>query len=513
MSRIVRCVIPALVALAAGCASLPSPEGRVPSTVLGDTARTPLALAVAPVVSAHPGKAGIHPLFDPRDAFAARALLAAAAGKSIDAQYYIWHGDAVGNLLFEALRQAAGRGVRVRLLLDDMNTKGIDPVIAALDAHPNIEVRLYNPFAHRSARSLDFLADFSRVNRRMHNKSFTADNQASIVGGRNIGNEYYGVGEGTVFADLDVIAIGAVVKDISRQFDLYWNSASAYPAASIVGRRQAGRPRRAVRRGARRPRVRRLPRGAAHVAERARAPRRAAAVGMVGHGFVHDDPGKTLETTNRRDVLLFPALMGGDRPAGEVVRPRLPVLRAWRRRHRGPGGARPARGDGARPHQFARVVRGERGPCRLCQASRGAPACRVRLFELRATAPAGEAAGGRNWRGLRLGLRGGAAREDLRRGREPHLRRLVQLRPALGAAQYRTGPRDRKPEAGRTARGGVRQGPAPFRVRGPVARGWRAGVDREDHGRREAPRDRARRGLVPARGRGGAVRLPIDWML
>ena len=147
-------------------------------------------------------------------------------------QYYIWHGDTVGHLLFEALWQAAERGVRVRLLLDDNNTSGLDPT---LDAHPNIEVRLYNPFVQRQVRALGYLTDFTRLNRRMHNKSFTADNQVTVVGGRNIGNECYGAGSDMVFADLDVIAVGAAVRDVSQQFDLYWNSPSAYPAAGLVG--------------------------------------------------------------------------------------------------------------------------------------------------------------------------------------------------------------------------------------------------------------------------------------
>jgi putative cardiolipin synthase len=111
----------------------------------------------------------------PYDAFAARVLLANAAEKSLDVQYYIWQGDQVGYLMFEALWEAAGRGVRVRLLLDDLNTRGLDPTFAVLDAHPNIEVRLYNSVVQRDARALNFLTDFTRVNRRMHNKSFTAD--------------------------------------------------------------------------------------------------------------------------------------------------------------------------------------------------------------------------------------------------------------------------------------------------------------------------------------------------
>jgi putative cardiolipin synthase len=309
MRRCFRWGLAALAVIAAGCASLPAPEGRVSSSALTDTSQTRLALAVAPVVAAHPGKTGIHPLFDPRDAFAARALLAGAAEKSIDAQYYIWHGDTVGNLVFEALRKAADRGVRVRLLLDDMNTGGLDPVIAALDAHPNIEVRLYNPFAHRGARSLDFLTDFSRVNRRMHNKSFTADNQASVVGGRNIGNEYYGVGEGTVFADLDVVAIGAAVGDVSRQFDLFWNSASAYPAASLVA---AATP---ADLDARFAATRASPDAVAYVEALRTTPLvrdlldRRLPIEWSDARLVHDDPAKTLDTTVRKDILLFPALV------------------------------------------------------------------------------------------------------------------------------------------------------------------------------------------------------------
>ena len=117
--------------------------------------------------------------------------------------------------------------MRVRLLLDDLNTGPLDGAIAALDAHANVEVRLYNPFANRSGRGLAFMADFARLNRRMHNKSFTADNRASVVGGRNIGNEYLGAGSGVLFVDLDVLVVGAAVGEVSGEFDRYWNSASA----------------------------------------------------------------------------------------------------------------------------------------------------------------------------------------------------------------------------------------------------------------------------------------------
>src|SRR3981189_2960308 len=107
-------------------------------------------------------------------------------------RYYVWHGDTTGQLLFDAVWQAAERGVRVRMLLDDANTRGLDPTIAALAAHPNIQVRLFNPLVNREFRLGNFITDFARVNRRMHNKSFTADSKVTIVGGRNVGDEYYG---------------------------------------------------------------------------------------------------------------------------------------------------------------------------------------------------------------------------------------------------------------------------------------------------------------------------------
>jgi putative cardiolipin synthase len=215
----------ALVSLQ-GCAHLPSLENRSVSTALQDTADTRLGKSVLPLTRAHPGKSGVFALPNGRNAFAARVLLANAAERTLDVQYYIWHKDMSGTLLFEVLHRAADRGVRVRLLLDDFNTEGLETILAALNAHPNIEVRLFNPFAHRQWRFLDFVSDFSRVNRRMHNKSFTADNQVTIIGGRNVGDEYFGAGQENLFVDLDVMAIGPVVKDVSREFDRYWNSAS-----------------------------------------------------------------------------------------------------------------------------------------------------------------------------------------------------------------------------------------------------------------------------------------------
>ncbi|MDB5823129.1 MAG: phospholipase D/Transphosphatidylase [Herminiimonas sp.] len=223
-----------VLGLTAGCDSLPPLESRPASTADLNTGDTRLGRAIAPRVSAHPGASGIYSLPDARDAFAARALLAQAAERTLDVQYYIWHKDMTGTMLFAALRKAADRGVRVRLLLDDNNTSGLDPTLAALNAHPNIEIRLFNPFVIRRPRAIGYITDFSRANRRMHNKSFTADSQATIIGGRNVGDEYFGATDQVLFADLDVLAIGPVVQEVSVDFDRYWNSQSSYPVDRLL---------------------------------------------------------------------------------------------------------------------------------------------------------------------------------------------------------------------------------------------------------------------------------------
>ncbi len=198
------------------------------------SAQTSLGRAIAPQLLQHPHQSGVHSLSDPLEAFAARMLLARSAERSLDVQYYIWRADQTGTLLLQALVSAADRGVRVRLLLDDGGTSGLDEMLAALALHPSIEVRLFNPFLVRKPKLLGYLTDFSRANRRMHNKSFTADNQVSIVGGRNVGDEYFGATDGVLFSDLDVLVVGAVVPDISQDFDRYWASPSAYPVQAIL---------------------------------------------------------------------------------------------------------------------------------------------------------------------------------------------------------------------------------------------------------------------------------------
>ena len=224
------------IAILGWCNRLPPLGNRTRSSAITDTKTTRLGRGVASQITAHGGESGVYPLRDARDAFAARYLLAGAAERSLDVQYYIWHNDLSGTLLMKALVDAADRGVRVRLLLDDNNTSGLDAILAAVDAHPRIEVRLFNPFAIRKLRPLAYLTDFPRLNRRMHNKSFTADNQVTIIGGRNVGDEYFGATEGVLFADLDVIGIGSVVGDVSSAFDRYWASESSYPADHLLPR-------------------------------------------------------------------------------------------------------------------------------------------------------------------------------------------------------------------------------------------------------------------------------------
>lgn len=222
-------------ALVAGCA-LPPVKHRTISTALGEveSRATGLGASLAPRASAHPGKSGLYLLQNAQDAFAARVLLAQSAQRTLDVQYYIWRDDLSGTLLLEALHVAAERGVRVRLLLDDNGVAGLDRELAALDAHPHIEVRLFNPFVVRNPKWLGYVTDFRRANRRMHNKSFTADNQATLLGGRNVGDEYFGAAEGILFADLDVFAIGPVVSAVSSDFDRYWASDSSYPVSQIL---------------------------------------------------------------------------------------------------------------------------------------------------------------------------------------------------------------------------------------------------------------------------------------
>lgn len=182
----------------------------------------------------HPGTSGVSLVTAGRNAFAIRVAMTELAERSLDLQYYIWDADKSGRLLAKALLKSADRGVRVRLLIDDLNVDGRDEVLAKLDAHPNIEIRLFNPFAKREARLFDLLGDFSRLNHRMHNKLMIADNALALLGGRNIGDHYFDVSEHSNYRDLDIAAVGPVVRDSSRVFDYFWNRDWSVPVGATV---------------------------------------------------------------------------------------------------------------------------------------------------------------------------------------------------------------------------------------------------------------------------------------
>lgn len=200
-------------------------------------AATPIDRAVAPLTAARPGQTGMVILGDNLDAFAVRAMTARSAGRSLDLQYYIWHDDFTGNMLHHEVLRAADRGVRVRLLLDDMNVHGSHSVLAALDSHPRVEVRLFNPTRAREGtvmRGIELLLRFFSLNRRMHNKIWLADGRVAVVGGRNVGDEYFDAAADVNFMDTDVVIVGQAASEAEAVFDAYWNSASAIPLEALA---------------------------------------------------------------------------------------------------------------------------------------------------------------------------------------------------------------------------------------------------------------------------------------
>jgi putative cardiolipin synthase len=221
----------------AGCAVLPEQPARVPTRALPVAPDTPLA-RIAKASTADPEQSGFRLLPTGQFALQARLELARRAQRSLDVQYYQIHDDRTGRFLLRTLRDAAERGVRVRLLMDDLYTAGEDPLLLGLDAHPNVEVRLFNPFAggrrNLLTRFAASLHEFSRVHRRMHNKLFIADGVMAVAGGRNIADEYFMGSEGANFVDLDTFVIGAILPRLSSIFDEYWNSARVYPITAIV---------------------------------------------------------------------------------------------------------------------------------------------------------------------------------------------------------------------------------------------------------------------------------------
>ena len=199
------------------------------------TSNIDLVAAVSEQNDIHPELSGYHPIVTGANAFASRSILTDMATRNIDAQYYIWHNDQAGQLLLRDLWKAAERGVLVRLLLDDFNNNAtFDQHLLRFASHPNIAVRIINPLMHRKFQTLNYVTGLPRINRRMHNKSMTFDKQITIIGGRNIGDEYLSNDKNSQFADLDVLLIGRVVADIDNSFTSYWSSPLSFDIETLV---------------------------------------------------------------------------------------------------------------------------------------------------------------------------------------------------------------------------------------------------------------------------------------
>ncbi len=242
--RILRtALIVAAAAILSSCRSLPSGiEPGEPSYALEPPATGPLAkLSDDCAARFAPGKSCFLLLDDNQDDLYWRLALIDSAQVSIDVQTYLWRRDFSGGLLFSRVLDAAERGVRVRLLVDDFLTRGVDRIIAALDHHPNVEIRLWNPGRQRRiGRNLDYLVRLRELNHRLHNKVLVVDNLAVISGGRNIADAYFGLSERYNFFDLDLLGVGPVVPPVSGMFDRYWNSPQAVPGRAFYGRASDG---------------------------------------------------------------------------------------------------------------------------------------------------------------------------------------------------------------------------------------------------------------------------------
>lgn len=236
-----RIALLAVLPLLAHCAGAPRLVGIEPSHALPPPESTRIEQAVLDLQDIDPSATMLRLVDQNALAFAYRAVSAEATQRTLDLQYYIWRDDMTGRLLTAEMIRAAERGVRVRLLVDDMDARVKHDTFAVLDQHPQIEVRIFNPFFNRHGRlatAVEYLTRGHRLSYRMHNKAWIADNRLAIVGGRNIGDEYFGASRESNFSDLDVVLTGPVVTDVSRQFDDYWNSRYAVPIERFKTRRK-----------------------------------------------------------------------------------------------------------------------------------------------------------------------------------------------------------------------------------------------------------------------------------
>ena len=228
------------VLLLTGCATLPTDVERPVSTALANPSQSALgrALMARAAKAGTRNNSGFALVGSAELAFTSRMTLIRAAQKTLDIQYYAIFADETTERMFDAIREAAARGVRIRILLDDFNTSGKNAQVLKLAFEKNIELRLFNPLpggrSSLALRILGNLNDIERMQRRMHNKMLVADNSVGITGGRNLGETYFGQGVGTNFVDIDVLAAGQIVRDLSFSFDQYWNNTLAYPVQSLM---------------------------------------------------------------------------------------------------------------------------------------------------------------------------------------------------------------------------------------------------------------------------------------
>ncbi len=316
----------ALSALVApGCTRLPTQVDRPVSMALSDPGGTPLATLVQQRRSAAAARfdSGFLLLAGPQAAYGSRLALVQGAQKTLDLQYYAIHADASTRRLLDGIREAAARGVRVRILIDDFHSTGRDALVLQLAFEKNIEVRLFNPLpgARDStlARLLNAVGDAARLQQRMHNKLFLADNVLGVTGGRNLGDAYFGVGQSGNFIDIDVLAAGPIVRDLSRSFDAYWNNARAYPVPSIVSPKDLEAIRARVRDAARTSSDGEAGTASAGATPRAQAaPPRGAASAAAASERVWDEQPLDLRSV---PFVWAPAAMLADRPGKIAANP------------------------------------------------------------------------------------------------------------------------------------------------------------------------------------------------
>jgi len=229
-----------LLLAVAGCASVPLDQPKDTSVAIADTSSAYLAQVSERWRAANPELDSFYPLINGMDALGARLALMDKAERSIDAQYFMMKPDLAGMVFASKLYAAAERGVRVRVLLDDIFTTVDDSAFVLLDQHPNIELRIFNPISRKGVFAFNYVGNFRLANRRMHNKSFVVDNQVAIVGGRNIAEEYFQMDSSGEFIDFDMLMIGPIVPEISESFDHYWNHELAIPMSVVSGHYDSG---------------------------------------------------------------------------------------------------------------------------------------------------------------------------------------------------------------------------------------------------------------------------------